>query len=362
MRKILKISFINMIIVIFLIELLSLIFIKIKLIPDGMPTSIILNASEKLGYWHPKNASFKIATKCWKSNVRFNSIGIKSNKEFEFIKKKKRIAILGDSMTENAQLSNENDFASKLQKLMPDFEIINFSVSSTGLADHINIYNRLIKDYDVDHIFYYVTYNDFSDNHLSKIRPMRMTYKVVDNKVSEVNSDKTLFFKNYNSSWNKFKRENLVHVKKFSNFYKLYHYLRWEMKIFKFNKQEKNTRKNDIEENILFNEKKKVYEYLVNKANNEIFSEIPTLIFMNSDNVNFINETKEINALKEAYKNYNFFDPRSEFIDYLKKNKNLKNPYLGYSCDAHYSELGAKLLADYTVKKFEEFKINDIVK
>ena len=70
--------------------------------------------------------------------------------------------------------------------------------------------------------------------------------------------------------------------------------------------------------------KEKVYEHLVEKANNEIFSNVPTLIFINSDNVNFLNETKEISALKEIYKDYNFFDPREKFIEYLKINKGLK--------------------------------------
>ena len=352
MYKFLKISFINLIILIFLIEFLSFILIKINFIPNGMPTSIILNANEKLGYWHPKNVSLKVATKCWQSNVRFNSIGVKSNKEFEFINRKKRIAILGDSMTENAQLSNEKDFASKLQNLMPDFEIINFSVSSTGLADHIKIYNRLIKKYNVDYIFYYVTYNDFSDNHSSKIRPMRMAYEVKNNKILEVNSNKTSFFQKYNSPWNKFKREKLIYVKKLSNFYKFYYSMKWELEIFRFNKQEKKSKKDKFKEDLLFNDKKKVYQYLVDKANDEIFSNIPTLIFMNSDNVNFVKETREIVALKEIYKNYNFFDPRQEFITYLKNDNNLKPPYLGYSCDAHYSELGAKLLAQFTLEKF----------
>lgn len=356
MLKFLKISFVNIIILIILIEFFSFILIKVNFLPNGMPPNIILNAHENFGYWHPKNSNFKIATKCWESNVKFNNIGIKSNKEFKIEKEKKRIAILGDSMTENAQLNNEIDFASKLQKLMPDYEIINFSVSSTGLADHINIYNKLIKKYDVDYIFYYVTYNDFSDNHSSNIRPMRMSYEVINNKVLEVNSDKSLYFKNYNSSWNKFKREKLIHIKKKINFYKLYYYLRWEIEIFKFNKKEKNITKKKINENTMFDQKKKVYEYLVDKANEEIFSQIPTLIFLNSDNKNFINETREIIALKDIYKNYNFFDPRRNFIAYLKSNNKLKTPYLGYSCDAHYSELGSELLAHFTFEKFLLFK------
>jgi len=36
----------------------------------------------------------------------------------------------------------------------------------------------------------------------------------------------------------------------------------------------------------------------------------------------------------------------------------LKKPYLGYDCDAHYSSLGAKLLAKFTYNKFKEFNSN----
>ena len=255
-------------------------------------------------------------------------------------------------MSENAQLSNEIDFAAKLQNLMPEFEIINFSISSTGLADHINIYNKLVKNYDIDYLFYYITQNDFSDNHISSFRPMRMTYEVKNNRVIEFNSDKSSFFKKYNSKWNTFKREKLIHIKKISNIYKLYFYVRWEIEIFRINKKVKNEEKDKNFQDNLYDERKKVYEHLVEKANNEIFSNVPTLIFMNSDNVNFLNETKEISALKEIYKDYNFFDPREKFIEYLKINKGLKKPYLGYNCDPHYSELGAKLLAEFTLEKF----------
>ena len=74
--------------------------------------------------------------------------------------------------------------------------------------------------------------------------------------------------------------------------------------------------------------------------------------------INFIEETKEIKAIKEIYKKYNFYDPRLEFTKYLKDNNILKKPYLGYDCDAHYSSLGAKLLAKFTYNKFKEFNSN----
>ena len=358
MKKYFKIFLLNLLILIFFLEFFSFVLLKINFIPNGMPPSIILTANEKFGYWHPKNTNFKLASKCWNSEVKFNSVGIKSNKEFDLIKKKKRIGILGDSMTENAQLNNEKDFAAILQSLMPDFEIINFSVSSTGLADHINIYNRLIKKYDIDYLFYYVTHNDFSDNHSSELRPMRMSYEIIENKVIEVNPNKSSYFKNFNLPMNKFRREKLFDIKKLSNFYKVYFHYRWEIEIFKYTKKNKTIQKDKNYENILFQDRKKVYQYLVNKADNEIFSNTPTLIFMNSDNFNFIKEIKDIRAIKDTYKNYNFFDPREEFIEYLRNNKILKPPYLGFNCDKHYSKLGAKLLAEFTLKNFLSFNHN----
>ena len=85
---------------------------------------------------------------------------------------------------------------------------------------------------------------------------------------------------------------------------------------------------------------------------------MPTLVFLNPDNNNFIKNTKEIDAIKKIYKDYNFFDPKPDFIAYLKDKDILKKPYLGYTCDGHYSSLGAELMAKYTLNKFIEFKNN----
>ena len=64
-------------------------------------------------------------------------------------------------MTENAQLNNNKDFTAKLQKSLPDFEILNFQSPLTGLADHIRIYNNLIDKFNIDYLFYYVTIKRF---------------------------------------------------------------------------------------------------------------------------------------------------------------------------------------------------------
>ena len=354
LKKYIKIFLLNIIIFFFCIEILSFILTKINILPNGLPPSITLNAHEKFSYWHPKNSEFKIATKCWESKVKFNNIGIKSNNDITFNKTKKRIAIIGDSMTENNQLSNDEDFASILQKLLPEYEIINFSVSSVGLADQINIYKKLIKKFNIDYLFMYVTYNDFFDNHYSHQRASRIAYKIENGVVEEINTDKSSFFKIYNSKWNNFKRNYLIYLKKYTYSFKTYYYLKWEYIAYLYKTKKKNKSNNDT--NKIFNERFAIYKYLVKKANNEIFNEVPTLIFLNPDNNNFINDTKEITAIKEIYKDHNFFDPKSTFITYLKDKNILKKPYLGYNCDAHYSSMGAELMAKYTLNNFIKFK------
>ena len=227
MKNYLKIIFINTIIFILCVEFLSFILVKVNILPNGLPPNLILTAHEKFSYWHPKNSTLKIATKCWNSEVTFNNIGIKSEKNISINKLKKRIAIMGDSMTENGQLSNNNDFAKHLQDLLPSYEVINFSVSSVGLADQIKIYKNLVNQYNVDYIFLYLTHNDFSDNHISELRPNREAYDVVNNLVVNINPNKKAFFKKYNSHWNKFKREKLIYIKKNLHTFKLYYHLKW---------------------------------------------------------------------------------------------------------------------------------------
>ena len=354
LKKYIKIFLLNIIILVFCIEILSFILTKINILPNGLPPSITLNAHEEFSYWHPKNSEFKIATKCWESKVKFNNLGIKNNNDITFNKTKKRIAIIGDSMTENNQLSNDEDFTSILQKLLPEYEIINFSVSSVGLADQINIYKKLIKKFNIDYLFMYVTYNDFFDNHYSHQRASRIAYKIESGVVEEINTDKNSFFKIYNSKWNNFKRNYLIYLKKYTYSFKTYYYLKWEYITYFYKTKKKNKSNNDT--NKIFNERFAIYKYLVKKANNEIFSEVPTLIFLNPDNNNFIDDTKEIKAIKEIYKDHNFFDPKSTFITYLKDKNILKKPYLGYNCDAHYSSMGAELMAKYTLNNFIKFK------
>ena len=262
------------------------------------------------------------------------------------IKKKPRIAILGDSMTENIQLSNEHDFTSKLQKLLPKYEILNFSVSSTGLADQIHIYEKLIKKYNPNYVFLYLTENDFTDNTYFDTRPNRISYKIIDNKIVETVRDKK-FFTEYFSIMNMFKRDKLIYIKKFSNSYKIY----WHIKNETFKKEiiKKKSKKTNLEH------KKIIFEKILDDAEIKIFKDVKTFIFLNIHNYNNLQSSEERLKMIDLLKKYkNFYDPHNSAINYLKQTNQFKHPYFGFKCDTHYSELGAEFLSNFTYTKFKE--------
>ena len=345
--RIFRTLFINVVIFIVLLEVVSLILIKFTTLPNGLITGAVLRADEKYSVWHPKNFKIKLASKCWESYVQFNSIGLKQTEEIG-IKTKKRIAILGSSMTEMLQLSNEKDLSAKLKKLMPDYEIINFSVASTGLADQIEIYKNLIKQYEIDYLFLYVTENDLVVNYIDKYRPNRITYKYESDKIIKLEKSQA-FFEEYNSKYNIFKREELIKLKKISSFYKIFAYAKYDL-LPSLNKKENNKQN---KQNIDFYKNKKVYEFILKNAEKEIFNDVKTLIFyITISNKNYERTEKGI-VMNKILSKYNFFyDTFEDSIAFMKKRNKFKSPYLGHVCDGHYSELGAEFLANYTYKIF----------
>jgi hypothetical protein len=347
MLKIFKISLINFLFLILFLELLSFILIQLKIIPKYLPPVMSLHAHKEYSFWHPLNKKMTISSKCWISSVEFNDIGLKSSKNYNYVKDKQRIAILGDSMTENIQLSNEYDFASKLQSKLKNYEIINFSVASTGLADQIDIYNKLIKKFEIDYIFLFITENDFDDNYILYRRPNRLSYDFKNGKIIEYEREE-IFFDEYYSVFNKWKRKYLFYLKDYSNSFKLY----YEIK----NKILYSNLKNQVNEDNNTYSKKIIYGYLRDKFIESVDSKTKLFVFFNLYNRSFLNEDKRRSIMKQIWSSSNYFDPGIEAIEYLKKINKLEFPYMGFSCDAHYSALGAEFLSNYVTKKFESYK------
>ena len=335
------------------IELFSIILIKLKLLPKFLPPVVTLYAHKEYSYWHPINKKLKISTLCWESEVEFNSLGIKSSSEFSVKKTKPRIGIIGDSMTENIQLNNNQDFSYKLQNKLKNFEIINFSVASTGLADQIDIYEILITKFDLDYIFLFITENDFKDNHIDNRRPNRIAYKIDDGNIVKIDRDKK-FFEYYFSKFNIFKREYSIYFKIF-NSYNLYFYLKEKIPLsIANNKGRALYNNNDYVNN--FEEKKIIYRYLSQELLRKIENNQKLLVFFNINNNSFMFETEERKIMKKVWEPTVVNDPMNESINLLKKMNKLYFPFMGHTCDTHYSDVGAEFLSNYVTQEFLKLK------
>lgn len=335
------------------IELFSIILIKLKLLPKFLPPVVTLYAHKEYSYWHPINKKLKISTLCWESEVEFNSLGIKSSSEFSIKKIKPRIGIIGDSMTENIQLNNNKDFSYKLQNKLKNFEIINFSVASTGLADQIDIYESLMTKFDLDYIFLFITENDFKDNHINSRRPNRIAYKIDDGNIIKIDRDKK-FFEDYFSRFNIFKRKYSIYLKEF-NSYSLFFYLKEKIPLsIANNKGGALYNNNDYVNN--FEEKKIIYRYLSQELLRKIENNQKLLVFFNINNNSFMFETEERKIMKKVWEPTVVNDPMNESINLLKKMNKLYFPFMGHTCDTHYSEVGAEFLSNYVTQEFLKLK------
>jgi hypothetical protein len=354
----------------FLIEFFSFLSIKLNIVKKNIPTWVTLHAHEDYGHWHPKNITFKnISAQCWKSTVSYNNYGMRGVNKISLKKKRERIALLGDSMIENIELSDGLDIGSQIQKKLPEYEILNFSSRATGLADQTDIYVKLIKKFDVDKIFLFVHYNDVINNSIHgnpKVYQRRYDYK--DNKIVEIEKN-FLWLENYNSKTNYFLRNKLIFLKQ-TNTYKVYLHL---LEILKTDKQKEiNLKKQKLKVNQFINiyEKqfeinKNIYEFLkknfisVLDPNHELFVILNIFPFSFS-NSNMLNEedifikNKIIPFLENIWSDVNFIYPTDLAKEYILLNR-LKFPYFSWTCDRHYNIHGSQFISDLVYNNVKKY-------
>ena len=362
MKSILKI-FLIFLITLVLIEFSAPFLLKTKNFTKGLPSWVTLYADEETSFWHPTNVTFELEkADCWKSTVTYNNIGMRQLSDIFNEKKKKRIALLGDSMIESIELSDGYDLTNKLQNELFDFEILNFSVRGTGLADQIDIYKKLIVKYDVDYLILFVTENDFFNNFFDDTEKNMKSYKVINGQIVEVDRNKE-FFLEYNSKKNRTKRYLSKYLKN-TNIYKVY------LGVISSFKKNKIREQIDVEENFNlllkekyqnnFDKKKSIYVYLKNKLIKEIGDDINFNVILNLKSYSFVDENLSdekifiknnvINFLKNTWNEYDEFDPTINAKEFLINNNAYRFPYLNMKCDEHYSSLGTDFYT-YYVKK-----------
>ena len=366
LKKLRKIySLIKKIIIIFLInivvlEFLSLILIKVKFIPGGLTPMVAFIADENFAVKRKKNTKFKFSSKCWDSTVYYNNQGIRSSYDIKEKKEKIRIILLGDSMTENYQLSDNKDLSSMIQKTIGNekYEVINFGFSSTGISEHINLYEIKIKKLNPDYLIYFPDTTDISDNHYSRNRLNQHMYMIKNGLPGRIEPNKE-FWDRYNSKYNKFKREYIYYVKKYSNFYKLY-WTFWESLYVKRQSLDKQKRKQTTVDSKKYKEQKIIYEYLAEKFKEKIDRSTTKFYVIKTLKSNEIehfktNDSKlfddKVNFFKKVWGSENYYNPMNEAVAYLKSKGKYKFPYFSFSCDAHYDIEGALFYSKFISEK-----------
>ena len=364
-----------------LIGLIFFIFVEIsgrflaylKILPRGVSPVVSIFSHSDWSLWHPKNIKFTHHyNTCWEpSEVYFNNIGARGSEDVFIKKKKPRIALLGDSMIENINVTEGLDIASLLRKKLPKYEIINFSSRGMGMSDMSDIYLNLVKKYNVDFIFLFITENDF-ENHFYKNRlthQKKFSYEKKTNSIIKYDRDK-LFFKKYFTPINKLKRSNFVlNIKKNSYTFRVYYQIRMIIKAKKIEKAKKinkiNKKSKDYLNKDLVKSKAKVYEHQVNEflkiMQNDKVELIPFLNIRsylyekengNKLSTNQENRLNNYNMVKASWSNHGIVDPFDSSIKYLTKNNLYNAPWLGRSCDDHYSETGTEFIASFTSAHF----------
>jgi len=356
MSKFFKILIINLI----LLEFISFLLIFFSLIPNGVSLMTSVVGSKEFSLQHIPNRNYNFAYKCWESNVFYNE---KGNRKYSNNPKAFKIALLGDSVIENAQLSDEEDIGSLLQKKLGDeFEVTNFGILSTGIYDHFQIYKKKIsKNYDF--LIYFSDPTDIEDNHISRNRPNQNMFKLKDNKIYKVPYDE-IFWDDYLSNFNQIKREYFFYIKKYSYTYKVY---------FSIKEKILNSKVTVIDDNENFDKQIKnlkepmiIYEHFAQKFINELNNDnlnyfiVPTLkpsLFEGSKYEMFKYDfIKDVWGIDEQS---NQLDPYVSAIKFMKKREIFNFPYLSWKCDKHYAHRGAEILSTYVyknLKKFDDFK------
>ena len=317
-------------------------------------------ADEDFAVKRRKDTRFKFSSKCWNSTVYYNNQGLRSKYDIKTKKDKIRIVLLGDSMTENYQLSDDNDLASHIQRAIgfDKYEVINFGFSSTGISEHINLYEKKIKALKPDYLLYFPDTTDISDNYYLRKRPNQHMYKIENGKPVKLKKELD-YWKNYNSPHNQFKRKYVYYVKKYSHFYKVY-WAFWEGLYIKKQSLDKEKRKPTTIYSKHYVEQKKVYQHLVDKFKKKIDRTNTKLIVIKTLKSNELNHFKtkdsklfddKVNFFKNSWKTEKYFDPMIDAVGYLKEKNKYEFPYLSFSCDTHYDTEGAIFYSKFIAKK-----------
>ncbi len=291
--------------------------------------------------------------------MSFNSEGLRGSREFSFDKPEgvTRIAILGDSMTEGLQVDDEDVIHEILQRRYGDrFEFLNFSVQSTGLAQHLVTYARKIRPYDVDLVLYFVTTNDLNDSYdwrspINDERWYHPTYTVDDEgRLRAVEQDLDRF-ERYESS----RRSELSEAFRASGAHRIWRGLRRALKTreaIERDRAEQSAPDHTAEERKRIRTYRALCREMMRRLETDLIV-VQTLLVRDFDSSG---PAQVVEAQREAWEDSGaeYHHPVAEAISWMQEKNAYRYPFLSWECDGHYSPMGHAFLADYAASLIDQ--------
>lgn len=108
---------------------------------------------EVIGLWHVPNMKMRhpaVGSKPW--YVRTNSDGMRDDRDFPRSKPEgtTRITVLGDSFTFGHSVEVDERYSNRLEREIPNLEILNFGLCSAGLDQHCLVYEQIASQWQSD--------------------------------------------------------------------------------------------------------------------------------------------------------------------------------------------------------------------
>ena len=209
MIKKFRFLFIFTILTFFGIEIISIFFIKFKLIPDVYKASGVFKPihikyqglewrkdKAPIGKWHKPNFKSKHIRTCFNVKYISNNIGARDNVDYDNSFKKNSIIFLGDSFIEGYGLNHDETITANLEK-QTQRKVFNLGSSQTGPLNYYLTYKEFgIKLPHNTVIVGLLPANDFTDNNLNLIDLYgRNTYRPYYD-IDKLNTEKIIYPKN----------------------------------------------------------------------------------------------------------------------------------------------------------------------
>jgi hypothetical protein len=163
-------------------------FIAIFIILEGIFAFIIPAAEHPYYYYDPTDRILRYSTTELREGVftmgplaeeralwRINNAGWNSAIDFEEIKRKPRIAIIGDSYVAAIQVDVGDSLAGQLRRMVsPDVEVYAFGIAGASLSQYLQMARYARAHFDPDILVINVVHNDFAESLCSVRRQVGM--------------------------------------------------------------------------------------------------------------------------------------------------------------------------------------------